>query len=91
MKKVSLMLTNGLSPADKKQVEDSLNSNEVLLKQIYKVLKDKIKSSREEQQSKSAFMNAAWPYLQADANGYQRAISEILTLLQPREQSDHDR
>jgi hypothetical protein len=91
VKKVSIMLTKGLSAEDKKALEDEIISKNLLISQLERVLKDKIKSSKEEQLSKTAYTNSSWPYLQADYNGYQRAILEIITLLQPREQSDNDR
>lgn len=85
MKNISTLLTKGLTDIEKKQIEEFFNSNQLVLEQITKTLKEKLESSINEQRSKQLFTSNSWPYFQADSNGYQRAISEILTLLQLRD------
>lgn len=85
MKKLSLQLTQGLLEQDKKSLEETANNSESLLTQIDKVLNKILEESIEKQRAVKTYEIASWPYLQADLNGYQRAVSDIITLLKLRE------
>lgn len=85
MKKLSLQLTQGLLEQDKKSLEEAANSNEALLNQIKTVLSKILDESIEKQRALKSYELASWPYMQADQVGYQRALSEIITLITLRE------
>lgn len=80
--KVSLTWTKKLS--DEKQKEEfvkKLYENEEILNALAVILDEKIEASRNNQLSTKSFSSPAWPYEQADSNGYQRALSEIKSLI----------
>lgn len=52
------------------------------MRQHFKVmLQDKINESRNATRSKDLYANSGWAFLQADAVGYERAMTEVMSLL----------
>lgn len=70
-----------LSDEDKIKMEESYNAGITFIKKLLKVLEDKKEASTKYSRSKENYSNSSWPYLQADAIGYERALSEIISLL----------
>jgi len=68
------------------QAESDLRGNYVASKLTRKRLEDllllKISSSNTKARSKGSYDNANWAYLQADNVGYERAMHEIIDLIQ---------
>ena len=63
------------SPEEKKKFEEYLRNATTLTDRLEEILTSKIKGSKEEDYEK-----ASWAYYQADQNGYNRALQEILEL-----------
>lgn len=53
----------------------------VMRKRLLELLQDKIDVSLRATRQKDGYDNPNWAYLQADARGYERAISEIISLI----------
>lgn len=73
--------TKGLDDQSKTDIEQSFNSATLLRKRLIDVLQDKIDSANTMARSKSSYDTPNWPYLQADAVGYERALYEIIDLI----------
>ena len=50
--------------------------------EIINLIEDKIRSYKSETLSKEGYQDPSWAYKQADANGYERAMREIISLLE---------
>lgn len=75
------VLTNGLSPEKKEELRSIFKASGFLRERLVQLLEDKARSARKASESKEAYEVAHWPYLQADRNGYVRALEEIQSLL----------
>lgn len=53
----------------------------VLREQLKKLLNEKVVASNKSVRSKESYGIANWAYLQADAVGYERALTEVMSLL----------
>lgn len=73
--------TNGLTPEQKTEIKKDFVGSVILRKRLQKILEDRMEGSRRASISKDSYENANWAYLQADARGYERAISEIISLI----------
>lgn len=71
----------GLDADYEKELRGDFASSVFLRKRLQEILNDKINSSQKESRSKNAYENSNWAYLQADARGYERAFSEIISLI----------
>jgi len=81
--KISLAYIKGLPEDDKKKMYDEyLYSRGVLLK-LREILVGKSQASLKKQRAEVSYESPAWSEKQADGNGYQRAIEEIITNLLP--------
>lgn len=85
MKKLSTQWLGGLSEKDAKELVQTANEAEVLLKRLEMLLQDKIRLSRNEQLSKESFDSPSWAFNQAYSNGFQKACEEIKLLIQLRD------
>jgi hypothetical protein len=75
------ILTAGLSDLQSEEVTREFSQSGVLRERLIDVLNGKKESLRSEVRSKASYESPSWAYLQADANGYERAISEVISLL----------
>jgi hypothetical protein len=75
------ILTAGLSDLQSEEVTREFSQSGVLRERLIDVLNGKKESLRSEVRSKTSYESPSWAYLQADANGYERAISEVISLL----------
>jgi hypothetical protein len=73
--------TNGLTPEEKTELKKDFVGSVILRRRLKKLLEDKENASRKASISKEGYENPNWAYLQADARGYERAISEIISLI----------
>lgn len=76
--------TDWLTGLDEQQTLD-LRANfaeaQVLRKRMREVLLKRIEKRMSERMSKTGYDNPNWAYLQADASGYERAMTEVIDLI----------
>lgn len=73
--------TNGLTEQQEKEVRSEYAHSPVLRERLSKILRDKVDVSDTAAQAKVNYEKPSWAYYQADANGYKRAINEIISLI----------
>lgn len=73
--------TLGLSEQQVEEVRREYASSPVLRERLASLLRNKIDVSEAASQSKVNYEKPSWAYHQADANGYKRAINEIISLI----------
>lgn len=76
------ILTAGLDEQKKKEVTQDFVGAVALRAQLSKVLEGKIASNRKDTFSKDAYASPSWAYLQADNVGYERALREVISLIE---------
>lgn len=74
-------ITNGLNEELAANVEQEFRQSGLLRERLTTILRNKMETLRVEARSKKTYENPSWAYFQADANGYERAISELISLL----------
>lgn len=74
--------TKGLTPEQTTELRKDFVASAILRGRMKDLLEEKVKLSRDGSMSKDAYTNPNWAYLQADARGFERAISEILSLIE---------
>lgn len=74
-------LYNGLGPEEWDEFEKRVFENEDLLLQFVKIFEAKLKSNRKLRRERSAYDKPAFSEFQADCNGYERALEEVLEYL----------
>lgn len=72
----------GLTKEQETELRKDFVGSVMLRKRLSELLEDKSKSSREGSISKDNYSNPNWAYLQADARGYERALNEVISLLE---------
>lgn len=70
----------GLNAQEKADVKTAFLSNTLIRERIIWILEEKLKVSQKERIDKEGYDASNWAYKQADACGYERAISEIINL-----------
>lgn len=73
--------TTGLSKQDATEMRANFKEALVLRRRLIKLLKDDQDASTKLSRSKLLYDNPNWALLQADQRGYERAISEIISLI----------
>ena len=63
---------------NKKEFEES----KAFRRLLNEILIEKLRTKHAESRSKDGYANPSWPYFQADAIGYERAITEIQSILE---------
>lgn len=74
-------LTKGLTPEKKKELESDYKASVYFRQRLTALLEEKIKVMRREATSREAYALPAWPFVQADAVGYERALNEVISLI----------
>ncbi len=74
-------MRKGLSGERLKNVLEEFRAGTAFREQLVLVIKQKIDSNKREVLSKSSYESPAWPFLQADANGYARGLLEVISLI----------
>lgn len=75
-------ITTGLEAAEAKLVQAEYLSSPLLRKRLKTLLMKKQESMRKDRLKESNYDSPNWVGLQADAVGYQRAIDEIISLIE---------
>lgn len=71
-----------LQGQEKIDMRAGLVASRPVLKRLTKLLEDKMSSVESSRLNRDKYDKSSWPYFQADCNGYQRAISEIIKLIE---------
>lgn len=74
--------TKGLTQEQATELRKDFVGAVILRQRLQKLLQDKIDASRNASMSKDAYESPNWAYLQADARGFERALSEVISLLE---------
>lgn len=73
--------TNGLNAEKKEEMRREYVASAHLRSRLRKLLEDKIESRYKKSILESSYENPNWALLQADAAGYQRALTEVISLI----------
>lgn len=73
--------TKGLTPEKQEEIKREFKSSSLLRERLAVLVQDKIDASIKASRSKDEYANSNWAYLQADARGYERALSEVISLI----------
>lgn len=72
----------GLSDQEKKDLKASIQAASPAFKRLTTLLENKLQSVEGERLGRDKYDKSSWPYFQADCNGYQRAIKELIKLIE---------
>lgn len=75
------VLLKNLTDQQKDEMRQTFAHAAFLRSQLTTLLKEKINASNKIVRSKDSYSIANWAYLQADAVGYERALTEVISLL----------
>ena len=71
----------GLDSDAKKEIQLHFNGSVMLRRRLTEILEGKVVSKDRESMDATQYENPNWAYKQADAQGYKRAINEIISLI----------
>lgn len=72
----------GLTQEQETELRKDFVGSVILRKRLTDILTQKAELSRNESTAKDGYASPNWAYLQADARGYERAILEVISLLE---------
>lgn len=72
---------SGLDDDAKELMEGYYNGSPLLRERLKELVENKIDNRRKESESLKSYDSPSWVYLQADNNGYNRALKEIIELI----------
>ena len=78
-------ILKGLNPKEAEEVEADFRASLRLREQLVKILEEKMRTKRASVRQDDKYESANWAYLQADYIGYERAIYEVISLLDVKE------
>lgn len=78
-------ITAGLNPAEAEEVEADFRASPRLRERLAYLLEEKMRAKRAYVRKDEHYEKPSWAMLQADALGYERALSEVISLLQSKE------
>lgn len=73
--------TKGLELQKQLEIKQEFIGGALLRERLIALLMEKQDNSLKKSRNEEAYANPNWAYLQADARGYERAISEVISLL----------
>ena len=82
--KFSSRWTTGLDAKSKAGIEKKLKANKALFDILTRMLNNKIQHVQSDRLGKDHYLKPAWPEYQAERNGYEKAMKEVLAWL-PKE------
>ena len=74
--------TKGLTGQAREEMERGLTASFYVRERLALILKEKIHSRRVKRVSEELYASPSWALMQADAVGYERAMNEVISLLQ---------
>jgi len=78
-------LVKGLDKTDAEEIKGLFVKSLRLRKRLIKLAEEKITSSHLASLDRIKFENASWAYYQADSNGYERGLLEMISILTDEE------
>lgn len=72
--------TKGLVGTQKDEVRSAFLSNTTLRERALMIMHEKIELSRKQRNIEDGYASPNWAYKQADACGYERAYSELISI-----------
>tara|TARA_B100000929_G_C15511743_1_gene421121 strand:+ start:3765 stop:4019 length:255 start_codon:yes stop_codon:yes gene_type:complete len=72
-------------PERKEEIRKSFNSSVVMRKRLKEMLERKIHAKITACQSENLYESPNWALLQADSRGYERAMNDVIKLLEEKE------
>lgn len=76
------VLTKGLNAEQKEEIKRDFLASSQLRERYKQLLKEKSELAQKASITKDNYLSPNWGYLQADAVGYQRALEEVISLLE---------
>lgn len=73
--------TQGQTKERASEIVKDYASSLLIRKRLEELLTKKIEQSNAESRSKIAYESPNWAYVQADARGYERALSDVISLI----------
>ena len=77
--------TDGLEPDVEKEMRGDFISSRLVRKRLKKIIEDKIDTKRASVRKDSGYDKPNWENYVADALGYERALYEIISLIEENE------
>lgn len=74
--------TKGLDKELAAEIRANFKASLVMRRKLVDILERKSEASTKESRSKSNYTHNNWAYKQADARGYERAIQEVIELIE---------
>jgi ABC-type microcin C transport system permease subunit YejB len=74
--------TRGLDPEVIKDITSNYLSSKLMRKRLIALLELKSKTNLGEMRNKISYESPSWAYLQADRMGYERALRDIIDLIE---------
>ncbi|MNL67417.1 hypothetical protein D3C87_1920020 [compost metagenome] len=71
----------GKTPEQKAELTSTFKASLLLRERLAAMLDAKIDNARKATRSKETYLDASWAYRQADSIGYERALSEVISLI----------
>lgn len=71
-----------LTNQEKEDLKASILAALPAFKRLTVLLENKLSENETRRESRDVYDKSAWPYFQADCNGYQRAIKEMIKLIE---------
>lgn len=75
-------VVKGLNEQDEMQVTQEFIASAFLRKRFIHLFEEKIESLRRNTTSSTSYDSPSWAFMQADANGYERALREVISILE---------
>ena len=73
--------TKNQSKDKAKGITQNFKEASLMRGRLKELLLEKIDLSNKESRAKGSYANTSWPFIQADARGYERALQEIIELI----------
>jgi hypothetical protein len=73
--------TQGQTKERASEITKDFTSSLLIRKRLEELLTKKIDLSNAESRAKSTYDSPNWAYVQADARGYERALSDVISLI----------
>lgn len=73
--------TKGLKDQEGAEIRENFQHSVAMRQRLVTILEEKITASAVSSRSKDNYALAGWPFMQADAVGYERALKEVISLI----------
>lgn len=80
------VLTSGLNAQEAAEIVAAFRASAHLRERLSSIFLNKIESKRAAARSIDAYDSPGWAFMQADAVGYERALSEVISILSSKKE-----